>query len=126
MTTTAALPLSYIATTVSCVVACASTGIGRCSVIACEPCTSMAQLNVPISPIALLPGDAVPEPATTAKVGNTTWSTPDVFSVVKGKSSEPAPIPTAYNNASLEFHEMVRTSPVAPTASGFNGMMVSP
>jgi hypothetical protein len=47
-----------------------------------------------------------------------------VFSVVNGKSFWPAPIPTAYNRASFEFHDMVRTSPTLPTASGFNGIVI--
>jgi triosephosphate isomerase len=76
----------------------------------------------PIWAIALLPGDAVPEPATTANVGYTTCWVSLVFSVVKGRSAWPAPMPTAYSNASFEFHEIVRTSPVAPTALGSSGM----
>ncbi len=95
ITTTAALTLSYIATTLSCTVAAASTGIGRCNVMACEPCTSKAQLNDPIWLIALAPGEALPEPATTANVGNTTCDVCCVFSVVNGRSAWPAPMPTA-------------------------------
>ena len=44
-----------------------STGIGRCNVNACCPCTSSAGLNVPILPI----GEPLPQPMTTGKVGNT-------------------------------------------------------
>ena len=63
--------------------------------MACEPCTSSAQLNEPIWLIALAPAEAVPEPATTANVGNTTCGVFWVFSVVNGRSDWPAPMPTA-------------------------------
>ena len=58
VTTTAALPLSYIATTGPASSPAPRPGSGRCSVIACEPCTSSAGLNVPIWLIELRPGDA--------------------------------------------------------------------
>jgi hypothetical protein len=91
VTTTAALPLSYMATTFPVMVAEPSTGISRCRVTACWPCTSIAGLNDPMLRIA----DPAPQPITTGKVGNTRWSTPLVFSVVKASSSVPAPMPTA-------------------------------
>jgi hypothetical protein len=91
VTTTAALPLSYIATSSLVIDAVPSTGIGRCSVTACWPWTSSAGLKVPMLPIA----DPLPQPITTGKVGNTSWSTPLVFSVVNANSSWPAPMPTA-------------------------------
>ena len=72
-------------------VAVPETGIGRCSVTACWPCTSNAGLNVPMLPIA----EPRPQPITTGNVGKTSWSTPFVFSVVKASSSAPAPMPTA-------------------------------
>jgi hypothetical protein len=91
VTTTAAFSLSYIATISPTSVAVPSTGIGRCRVTDCWPCTSRAGLNEPMLPIA----DPRPQPITTGNVGNTCWSTPLVFSVVNASSSVPAPIPTA-------------------------------
>jgi hypothetical protein len=49
--------------------------------------------------------DPAPQPITTANVGNTCCSTPFVFSVVKASSVVPAPMPTAYSNASLDVHD---------------------
>jgi len=48
VTTTAALPLSYIAAIRPTTVAVPDTGNGWCRVTDCEPCTSMAGLKVPM------------------------------------------------------------------------------
>ena len=103
------------------IVAVPSTGIGRCSVTACWPCTSSAGLNVPMLPIA----EPLPQPITTGKVGNTCWSTPLVFSVVKANSTWPAPMPTAYRSASFEVQLTSTGSLVEPTASGLSGIWCS-
>ena len=118
VTTTAALTLSYIATIFDRSVTVPATGIGRCSVTACWPCTSSAGLNDPIERIGL----SAPHPITTGNVGNTSCSTLAVFSVVNGSSSVPAPIPTAYSRASLLVQLASLGAPSVPTASGFNGM----
>src|SRR3954453_7945151 len=66
--------------------------------------------------------DPAPQPMTTANVGKTCWSTPFVFSVVNASSDVPAPIPTAYSNASFDVHDASYGSPTLPTACGFNGI----
>ncbi len=70
--------------------------------------------------------EPAPHPMTTANVGNTCWATPSVFSVVYASSAVPAPIPTAYRRASLLVHDASYGSPTDPTASGFNGIDISP
>ncbi len=65
-------------------------GSGANSLISCDPCSSMPKLNVPILPIAPNAGQAI-----TAYVGNTCWGMPWLFSVVKARSSRPAPTPSA-------------------------------
>ena len=92
VTTTAALPLSYIATSVDVMVAVPSTGISRWSVTDCWPCTSIAGLNEPILPKT---DPDPPNPTTTGNVGRTRWGVFAVFSVVNASSSVPAPTPTA-------------------------------
>ncbi|CAB4834571.1 unannotated protein [freshwater metagenome] len=86
-TTTAALPLSYIATTRSCDVTFALTGIGPCNVIDCDPCTSIAGLKSPMCSNTRDPADMLSTPATTAKVGYTCCAMSMLFSVVKVRSS---------------------------------------
>src|SRR3954469_15140753 len=122
VTTTAALPLSYIAVTRPCMLTLPLTGNGLGSVMACWPCTNSAGLNVPMLRI----GEPPPQPTTTANVGNTCWSTPLVFSVVYASSPAPAPIPTAYSKASFDVHEASCASPALPTASGLSGIVRLP
>ena len=118
VTTTAALPLSYIATTSLSTVAVPSTGIGRCRVTDCWPCTSSAGLNDPIVPSA-----GAPTPADHDREGRQDPLV-DTVGVLGGEGElvGARPTPTAYSKASLLVQLTSTGSPFEPTASGFNGI----
>ena len=92
-------PLSWMSATSATTDSAPAAGSGAKSRISCEPCSSLPQLNEPTSEAAPNPMQQI-----TAKVGSTCWGTSWLFSVVKARSSVPAPTPRAYSMVSRSVH----------------------